>query len=29
MLLDADIKLDRRSLFQWVFDTIYSLAGTL
>lgn len=29
MLLDADIKLDRRSLFQWVFDPIYSLAGTL
>ena len=29
MLLDADIKLDRRSLFQWVFDPLYSLAGTL
>lgn len=29
MLLDADIRLDRRSLLQWVFDPLYSLAGTL
>ncbi len=29
MLLDADIKLDRRSLLQWIFDPLYSLAGTL
>lgn len=29
MLLDADIKLDRRSLIQWIFDPLYSLAGTL
>lgn len=29
MLLDADIQLDRRTLFEWVFDPLYSLAGTL
>ena len=29
MLLDADIRLDRRSLLQWVFDPLYSLTGTL
>lgn len=29
MLLDADIRLERRSLLQWVFDPLYSLAGKL
>lgn len=29
MLLDADVKLERRRLFQWLFDPLYSLAGTL
>lgn len=29
MLLDADIRLDRQSLLEWVFDPLYSLTGTL
>ena len=29
MLLDADVKLERRRLVQWLFDPLYSLAGTL
>jgi len=29
MLLDADIELDRYSLFEWIFDPLYSLSGRL
>ena len=27
MQLDADVLLDRRTLFEWVFETAYSLRG--
>jgi membrane fusion protein len=29
MVLDADVKLERRRLFQWLFDPLYSLMGAL
>jgi membrane fusion protein len=29
MQLDADVVLERRRLYEWVFDPIYALAGTL
>lgn len=29
MLLDADVELDRYSLFEWIFDPLYSLSGRL
>jgi membrane fusion protein len=27
MLVDANILLDRRSLFEWVFEPLYSISG--
>jgi membrane fusion protein len=29
MVLDADIALDQRRIFEWVFDPLYSITGRL